>query len=460
MAGIIRTLIEEIVKTRARGKRERIKSTREKIALQLGRPLASFTADSADDEIIIERLVTIGRNLGVDIGRLATQLQAEAGASRTTNARWAYSDETSPGGAAKELKRSVGSVAGGLFVFFASTAYQPEALAWAVKNEFPLTKVIGCSTAGELSPRGLTNDSVVGLYLPATYLEGVELAVVTELSRGAAGATKAVRYLAEQYGVEPLDLDPDKYVGLVLPDGLSGGEEALMVALGGATDALFIGGSAGDDLKFNKTWVFCEDKCYSDAAVLALLKLRVPYTIAKTQSFSMRDDRLLATKVDKAERTVFEFNDRPAVEAYAAALGLTPDKLDRDAMTSHPIGLAVGDEPYVRSPQQILDDGASIKFYCQVEEGSELRLLDNTDIPGRTEQAVNEAEEDLGRSIGAMLVFNCILRHLELESRGIVDEFVRSLGGRTYAGFSTYGEQYIGHINQTATILCFGKPLV
>lgn len=457
MPGIIVALIEEIIKARSKGKKEIARSTREKIAVQLGRPLESFTIDSPDDQAIVEKVIGIGKNLGIDVSRLAARLEEESTQEPTFESRWAFSNAVSPGVAARELKEAVGGARGGLFVYFASTAYQPEAMSWAVKSEFQLCKVIGCTTAGELSPRGLTKNSVVGLYLPPSYASGVELAVVTELSKGVAGATKAVRYLAGQFGEESLSLDTERYVGIVLADGLSGGEEQLMVALGGVTDALFIGGSAGDDLKFKKTWVFCEDKAYSDAAVLALLKLKVPYTIAKTQSFSMRETTLEATRVDPAERTVHEFDGKPAVEAYAAALGIAPEELDQEAMTSHPLGLAVGDEPYVRSPQQILDN-SGVKFYCRVDEGSKLHLLDNTDIPGDTERDVAEAETSLGRPIGAMLVFNCILRHLELESRGIVAPFVNSLGERTFAGFSTYGEQYIGHINQTATILCFGKP--
>ena len=63
-------------------------------------------------------------------------------------------------------------------------------------------------------------------------------------------------------------LDILKYVGIVLTDGLSGAEEALMEKIGDRSDLFFVGGSAGDDLKFQKTQVMLEGKAYTNAAVL------------------------------------------------------------------------------------------------------------------------------------------------------------------------------------------------
>lgn len=460
MAGTVSKLIDKIVKHRSKGNEEVAMATLEKIALQLGRPLETFTPQSLDDEETIEKVITIGTNLGLDLRSYAASLRGDSNRVKTTPATeslWGFTDEVSPIAAAAKLREIVHGGSGGLLIYFASSSYQAEALAWAIKKEFWQSKVIGCTTAGELSPAGLTKNSLVGLYLPPSYLHGVEVAVVTELSKGAAGAGKAVNYLADRFGKKPLELDPKEFVGIVLPDGLSGGEEELMVALGGVTDAPFIGGSAGDDLKFKKTSVFCEDKAYSNAAVLALIHLKVPYKITKTQSFSMRDETLTATEVNLKNRSVLSFNNKPAATAYADALNVGENELDNSLLTSHPLGLSVGKSPYVRSPQQVLDN-QEIKFYCRVEQGSELRVLNNTDIVGDTKKAIDETEFNLGRPVGAMVVFNCILRHLELESRGLTRDFVASFGARHFIGFSTYGEQYIGHINQTATVLCLAKP--
>ncbi len=51
--------------------------------------------------------------------------------------------------------------------------------------------------------------------------------------------------------------------------------------------------------------------------------------------------------------------------------------------------------------------------------------------------------------------FNWILRTLELEQRSQTATYGRRFTAAPTAGFSTYGEEYIGHINQTATMLVF-----
>jgi hypothetical protein len=49
-------------------------------------------------------------------------------------------------------------------------------------------------------------------------------------------------------------------------------------------------------------------------------------------------------------------------------------------------------------------------------------------------------------------VFNCILRTLDLKKQDKTEAFGK-LFVKPTIGLSTYGEAYIGHINQTATIL-------
>lgn len=119
----------------------------------------------------------------------------------------------------------------------------------------------------------------------------------------------------------------------------------------------------------------------------------------------------------------------------------------------YPLGLMVEGEPFIRSPQQVQDD--KIVFYCAVKNGMELELMEAQDMIQDTERAINATDRELG-GIQAMIVFNCILRTLQLEGEGKTEPFGRIFAGYPAIGFSTYGESYIGHINQTATMLAFG----
>jgi len=84
----------------------------------------------------------------------------------------------------------------------------------------------------------------------------------------------------------------------------------------------------------------------------------------------------------------------------------------------------------------------------------ELSLLESTDIIEDTRNAITRAKEELG-SISGIINFNCILRKLELKQKNLTKEYGDIFSAASTIGFSTYGEQYIGHINQTATMLVF-----
>jgi hypothetical protein len=335
-------------------------------------------------------------------------------------------------------------------LYFASSAFDPPSLAAGMARRFPGAALLGCTTAGEIISGRMLKNSVVAMSLPGSVVENVSVQVVADIG-SETRVPEAFTAMENQLGVQMRDLDVEKYVGIILVDGMSGAEERLMEKIGDLTDVTFIGASAGDDRKFKQTWVFAGGEARSDAAVLALLELRSGYDVIKTQSFCETGNRLTATRVDEGARTVLEFDGKPAAEAYAEALGIDPGEAP-DHFMHAPVGLMVEGEPYVRSPQQL--EGKSICFYCNIKQGMELSLLESTDIPGDTRNAVNAKLEQLG-SIAGLVNFHCILRTLELEQKEQTGEYGKIFTDIPTVGFSTYGEEYIGHINQTSTMLVF-----
>jgi hypothetical protein len=297
----------------------------------------------------------------------------------------------------------------------------------------------------------MTKGAVVAMGFGAETVSRTEVALVEGIRESTDGIGRAFAEWEHRLGRKMLDLDPERWIGLVLIDGLSGSEERVMDRIGDLTNVIFIGGSAGDDVAFTKTYVAANGRAVSDAAVLALLECPNGFDIIKTQSFHATRQFLVPTRVNKAAREIIEFNGKPAATAYAEALSVKPEDLAAQFM-AHPLGLMVGGEPFVRSPQQIV--GESVRFYCGVDEGMKLAVLDSTGIVEDTAAALKAALE---RNPGAqgLLSFNCILRTLELEAKGQTDAYGKVFAGVPTAGFSTYGEEYIGHINQTATMLLF-----
>jgi hypothetical protein len=363
---------------------------------------------------------------------------------------YAYSTKASVQDAVEDIRTQFGSLDPKLVIYFASTSFDAEDISRSIQNAYPAATTFGCSTAGEIVSGHMLKRSVVAMGFDSQVIGDVAVEVIENV-REENQVPQAFERFEQHFGKSMRDLDFQKYVGIILVDGLSRSEERLMDTIGDLTNVVFIGGSAGDDLKFQKTYLYSQGKVYSNAAILALLQPKVGFDFIKTQSFRPLEKELVATRVDEASRTVLEFNNIPAVEAYAAAVG-TPVADAPGKFMSHPIGLMAGDEPYVRSPQQV--SGNSIVFYCNVMEGMNLSLLQSTDIVEDTKLAVAQKAEELG-GIAAIINFHCILRTLELEQKGQTEQYGKLFSNIPTIGFSTYGEEFVGHINQTSTMLVF-----
>lgn len=352
--------------------------------------------------------------------------------------------------AVDDIREQCSGISPKMVLFFASSRYDPASISRAMHGAFSDALVIGCSTAGEIVSDRVMKDAIVAMAFDERTVKSVACSVVTDVT-SPDSLMDAVRKIEEETGTPLRELDFKKHVGLILIDGLSGSEEQVMDRLGDLTDVVFIGGSAGDDLKFQSTYVYLDGKAYTNAAVLALLKPAGEFDIIKTQSFQPLGTVLVPTKVNEDRREVIEFNNMPAAVAYARALGVPVEEAPKRFM-HNPVGLVTGDDFFVRSPRQIEDD--SILFYCMVKEGMELALLESTDIIADTRKAVDEKIRQLGGA-SALINFHCILRALELEEKGQSKAYGSIFTVVPTIGFSTYGEEYIGHINQTSTMLIF-----
>jgi hypothetical protein len=363
----------------------------------------------------------------------------------------ACSSKATPKEVAAEISARIKECDPRLVIFFASAKYDPAQISAELSAAFSSCVVYGCSTAGELISGAMLKGSVVAMGFGSDIIEDVAVEVIEEI-RSRNDTPKAFAAFEKHFGQSLTELDIDKHVGLILVDGLQGAEEKLMEKIGDLTDIHFIGGSAGDDLAFKKTFVFAHGKSFTNAAILAVLKVKKGFSIIKTQSFCPMPKTLKATKVDEATRTVLEFNGKPALTAYAEALGVKEADAASQFM-SHPLGLLSAEgQPFVRSPQQIKDQ--AMVFYCNIKEGMELSLLSSTDIVGDTREAVLSTVKALG-TVEGMINFHCILRTLELEQKNLTEAYGKVFSAIPTIGFSTYGEEYIGHINQTSTILVF-----
>jgi hypothetical protein len=364
------------------------------------------------------------------------------------NIKTAFSVKTDIQDAVQDIQTQLGDFKTKLLIFFASSTIDPGELAERMEAAFPSAETFGCSTAGEIVTGKMLTNSVVAMAFNRQAIKNSKVEVLDDLNKESHRAFNAF----ERHFDKPMSkMDPKQYVGIILIDGLSGKEELIMDRIGDFTNVNFIGGSAGDDLKFKETYVYANGKSYTNAAVLAILEPSTEFSFVKTQSFRPLQKKLLVTKANESNREILEFNHKPAAQAYAEALGTTVADSPNHFM-HNPVGILFEGDPFVRSPQQIKGD--SMLFYCGVKEGIELTLLESTDIISDTKNALEKARSELG-SISGIINFNCILRTLELREKGISAAYGELFTDYPTIGFSTYGEQFIGHMNQTATMLVF-----
>ncbi len=350
--------------------------------------------------------------------------------------------------AVHELVGTLGHEPIKLLVFFASTKYEPQEISAKMHSSFPDATVFGCSSAGEIISGRILKGSLVAMAFDEESMPDVKVEVVQNLRRKV-DVKEAFLSFGDHFGEAVDEMKPSQYFGIVLQDSMSEREERVMDAIGDKTNVIFIGGSAADDLHFRATHVYADGKSYADAAVLALLKPAGPFDLVKTQSVREMGPVLVVTKANEKQREIIEFNNKPASKAYAEALGVSVNELAA-CFPSHPLGLVIDGEPYIRSPKHI--SGGSVFFHCSSVVGMPLSLLELTNLIDDTKATLQRSIDKL-RGASGVIVFNCAHRALELEHQNLTGKYGEVFADVPTIGFNSYGEQYIGHINQTATMV-------
>jgi hypothetical protein len=376
----------------------------------------------------------------------------------TNQIRTAQSCLSDARAAVREFHAGVWQAETALVVFFCSSKYDLDALADEMTRLFQGVTVVGCTTAGEIGPAGYFDYSLSGASFAADACVAVagclEHLQQFKLSEGQAFAQS----LLQQLETCAPSAGPDNSFSFLLIDGLSRREEPVARALQDSLGNIpLFGGSAGDNLKLNRTWVYHDGAFHSDSAVLLLVSTHLPFKIFKTQHFVSESERMVVTEADISQRVVREINGLPAAEEYARAIGAEVEDLNPMRFAASPVVVAIDGTDYVRSIQKVNPDG-SLTFFCAIDEGLVLRVVRGVDLLGNLEHTFDELRAEVGPP---QLVFacDCILRNLELTQSGAKDAVESIFRRNNVVGFSTYGEQYRGvHVNQTLTGIALGNP--
>lgn len=333
-------------------------------------------------------------------------------------------------------------------VFFCSPHYNLGGLAAALKHRLPCPAV-GCTTAGEiLSPAGYIENGLVAIafYAPTFTLRPV---LIPNLSEYLENPDPSIFFPMTATGTRGR-------FALLLIDGMSLLEERAVAHIQhGLGDIPLIGGSAGDGLRFQETFVYFDGAFHSHAAVVTILSTPLMFKPFQIQHFEPTDTKLVITEADITRRTVQEINGRSAAEEYAKAVGIRQEELTPAVFASHPVMLRIGGDYYVRSIQRANEDG-SLTFYCAIDNGLVLTLAKSSPLAEDVETRFELLSRELP-DLQLVLGCDCILRRLESGQLDDYNSINKTLAKYPFAGFSTYGEQYGGlHMNHTLTGVAIG----
>lgn len=314
--------------------------------------------------------------------------------------------------------------------------------------------VFGCSSAGQITTEGYDDQALVLLGFPRKNFRCASILFEDlrpdHATNFAAQAQKQAERFRHTAGWNRF--------ALIVADGLSKQEDLLVSTLDSVLgDVPIFGGSAGDGLKFEQTFVLHEGEAHTRAAVLLLIETDLAFQGLAFDHFHPDGAQIVITAADPEDRLVYEINGAPAAQEYARLVGCDAEALSPEVFAENPMMLRHNLNHYARAISDTKASGA-LSLMAAIDDGLILTL---GKASGSLEALVEglSARDASGRGPDFILGFDCFLRRLEFEQKQLTRQVSDILRSHRVIGFNTYGEQKSGvHMNQTFVGVAFFKP--
>ncbi len=326
-------------------------------------------------------------------------------------------------------------------ILFAGIDFDHALILKEIGHVFPDLELIGCTTDGEMSSvMGFQQDSLT-LMLFSSDTVHIHAGVGFKTQANAITAAQQAVQQATQKSQFPAKLCitiPASYIA----DGSTTSGEAILqgldLALG--TQVPIVGGTAGDQFRFQTTYQFFGTEVFTDALPVLLFSGDLHLSFGTGCGWQPIGQRSVVTR---AEGTVlYEIDGRPAIEFYQRYLG------DRQPTAENPLAVYEGksDRCYMRVPNTYDPETGGINFLGNIPEQA---IVQVTDIS--RDQVVEAAETSFktalerypGTAPEAVLLFSCCCRRWLLGTRA-KDEYQLVKNALStpvpICGFYSYGE--------------------
>lgn len=372
----------------------------------------------------------------------------------TARAAWRPASSDPLDALSEVLREVAGEGVAVTFVFFTHTIPDPVVEA-CISQACDNGLIVSATTAGELGPDGFREGGISalslagGLRASARLLEHLDRLPLDRLDQ-------LPDQLAADLDLALDQLDPARSVFVTLFDGLSNAEDMTTAYLGRLVRRVgLVGGSAGDGLEMRRTRVGLGTKVRSDAAVVLALTSETPLALISAHHFAPTGVWVTATRVDRSGRRVITLDHQPARARFAELAGCSLETLNATNTAHISFATQLRGRWMMCSVLDPSIDGP-LNVARQVETGQRLMLMRAGDIVAATDAEVARLTQELGRTPRALLLFNCLGRHLSAAQDGQLQPLFDALHVAPLGGFNTYGEQFgTLHINHTLTGIAF-----
>lgn len=331
-----------------------------------------------------------------------------------------------------------------VLVFGAVSFFSDARLADGLRAAFPEAILLGCSTAGEISQKGVDDHSCV---ITAVHFDTVQVFSATTTLAGMDDSRAAGERIGKQLNV------PGLKAAMVFGPGVQINGSALVDGISSVIgDGISLtGGLAGDGGSFQQTWTLGPAGA-SDNTVVA-----VGLTGSGLQfchgSFGGWEPFGPARKVTRCEGNVlFELDGAPALEVYKRYLGDYARDLPASGLLFPFAMLGENHDEIglIRTILGVSERDGSLTLAGEIVSDGYLKLMHtSTDGLVRGAESAAEAAAEAASTMlkdgsqGLAVLVSCVGRKLVMGER--VDEEVEAVGdvfgqGATLTGFYSYGE--------------------
>jgi len=339
---------------------------------------------------------------------------------------------------------------------------------------------IGCTTAGEISNYGKTQESCVVLTVSTDYLR-IGIGVGKDMSKdpkkaGSVGTKNALNKVQIDKYLDPYIsymktkkmstqhlIKTKPYSILMMSPGTTinniGFESEIIrgiVDIVGAHTPI-IGGSAGDDELFKQTYQFANGVLYIDAVIIATFLYDVFVNFTAVHGCVPTKKSAVVTKAKG--KIVMELDNKPAIEVYAKLTGKSIKEVKEKAAwvgIELPFGICDTSGKYwIKSPQAAVNN--SLMFFSEIPENVLLVLMQSNkrQFLAATDEGISELLLDVNANQAAFAVlFDCDGRKnvLGSDAEKEVNKIKKGLKDTPFIGFYTYAEQGFGKIMSTGNL--------